>query len=103
WLGRYCKLAAVTAGANGLYMKFEDKLIHASYKIKESNIFSTIGSGDCLLAGLCLAYLKHEEPKEWARFGAACGSANCIHPELGMLKAEDVERILQNVTVKKVK
>jgi fructose-1-phosphate kinase PfkB-like protein len=94
-------LAAVTAGSDGLYLAFGEEIFHASYKINSSEIFSTIGSGDCLLAGLCLAYLNCDDPEYWARFAAACGSANCIHPELGMLKAEDVDDILPEVVVKK--
>lgn len=102
WFSKYCELTAVTAGADGLYLAFGDNFFHASHKINESDIFSTIGSGDCLLAGLCLACLEQEEPEYWARFATACGSANCIHPQLGMLKAEDVNKVLPDVTVTKI-
>lgn len=99
WLSDYCTVAAVTAGADGLYLLSEGKLLHASCSIDPSKIHSTIGSGDCLLAGLCLATLTNDDPEEWARFATACGSANCIHSELGMLSAEDVTDLLDKVKV----
>jgi 1-phosphofructokinase family hexose kinase len=101
WINKYCELAAVTAGSDGLYLALGDEIFHASYKINDSDIYGTIGSGDCLLAGLCLAYLSCNDPEYWARFGAACGSANCLHPELGMLKAEDVKDILPEVIIER--
>jgi 1-phosphofructokinase family hexose kinase len=103
WISEYCELAAITAGSDGLYLTFRDEIFHAFYKIDDKNIFSTIGSGDCLLAGLCLAYLEDSNPKYWARFATACGSANCLHPQLGMLKAEDVKDILPKVTIETYK
>lgn len=99
WLSQFCSVAAVTAGADGLFLLVEEILYHASHKLPPSDIISTVGAGDCLLAGLCLASLHDEDPRNWARYAVACGSANCIHPELGMLKTHDVEHILSNVTI----
>lgn len=101
-LQKYCELAAVTAGANGLYLGYRDESVHTLHKIEESSIVSTIGSGDCLLAGKCLACLKQKNIEHLARLAVACGSANCIHPELGMLKAEDVRKILPDVKIEKL-
>lgn len=102
WLHEYCSISAVTAGKDGLYLKTKNQFLHSSYRLEPSSIISTIGSGDCLFAGLCLATLTHEEPTRWARFAAACGSANCIHPPLGMLKQKDVKTIVHDVTLNKI-
>ena len=99
WLSEHCDIAALTAGAEGLFLVFQNKILHAHYSIDDADIFSTIGCGDCLLAGLSLAYLKNDELSHWARYAVACGSANCLHPALGMLRAEDVEEIIPKVTV----
>lgn len=99
WLSDFCALAAVTAGADGLYLAYKNQILHAFYDIKDSEIFNTVGSGDALLAGLSLAKLTYDDTEKWAAYAAACGSANCIHPELGMLKSEDVEKIFTQVTV----
>ncbi|HLR31831.1 MAG TPA: PfkB family carbohydrate kinase [Fodinibius sp.] len=102
WLHKFCTLAAVTAGADGLYLKYEDAIYHASHALDQDKIFSTVGAGDCLLAGLALATLQEEDPEDWARFATACGSANCIHPQLGMLTKDIVEEVIDEVKVEKL-
>ena len=57
-------------------------------------VHSTIGSGDCLLAGVIAGHVQELETQSMANLGAACGAANCIRPELGMLYKEDVKRLL---------
>lgn len=102
WLFEFCSVAAVTAGADGLYLKTEQHLLHSYYQLEPSEIISTIGAGDCLFAGLCSGTLKRQSPIHWAKLAAACGSANCIHPPLGMLKKEDVKAIVRDVTLSKI-
>lgn len=99
WLSNYCSIATVTAGQDGLFLLLDNKIYHAYHKLDPSEISSTIGAGDCLLAGLCLASLENDNHKHWATYAVACGSANCIHPELGMLKADDVTAFLSKITV----
>ncbi|MFH5884947.1 1-phosphofructokinase family hexose kinase [Halalkalibaculum sp. DA3122] len=99
WLAANCTIAAVTAGSEGLYLCVEDHLYHARHDLDQSTVTSTVGAGDCLVAGLCRAWVTTEDPCYWARYATACGSANCIHPELGLLKAEDVNQILPDVTI----
>src|SRR5699024_9820836 len=97
-----CTLAAVTAGADGLYLKYKDTIFHGSHVRDQARIFSTIGESDCLMAGLAPAALQEEDTSEWSRFATACGSANCINPQLGMLKAGIVENFIDAVKVEKL-
>lgn len=85
----HCTMAALTDGANGLYLAYQSTVIHASCKVE--NIISTVGSGDCLTAGVISEWYKTKDIVETARTGTACGAANCIYPELGMLKKSDVD------------
>ncbi|MEL7832908.1 1-phosphofructokinase family hexose kinase [Fodinibius sp. Rm-B-1B1-1] len=101
WLQQYCNIAAITAGSDGLYLSVDDQIYHGYHILKESAIHSTIGSGDCLLAGLCKAINESKDPKTWVRWGVACGSANCVYPKLGMLSEEDVSKFFNQVTVEK--
>ncbi|HEX6981506.1 MAG TPA: 1-phosphofructokinase family hexose kinase [Balneolaceae bacterium] len=102
WLSDFCDVAAVTAGAGGLYLWLGDKLFHASYALSSSEIISTVGSGDCLLAGLASAISDKENPAHCAKYAAACGTANCIHPELGMLRSRDVNAIFKKVKLEEI-
>lgn len=102
WLAQYCSAAAVTAGGDGLFLCTDGQLLHSYHRLDSSKIISTIGAGDCLFAGLCFATLKYEAPEQWAKFAAACGSANCMNPALGMLKKKDVEVIINQVKIKRL-
>jgi tagatose 6-phosphate kinase len=93
----YCTISAVTDGSNGLFLSMGVETIHARYEIE--NIISTIGSGDCLLAGLITSHLSGEDLSGIARMGTACGAANCIRKELGMLHKTDVDTIKPNVKI----
>ncbi|GEO06475.1 tagatose-6-phosphate kinase [Adhaeribacter aerolatus] len=97
-LAERCTYAAVTAGADGLYLAAPNEFIQASCTL--DNIFSAVGSGDCLVAGLAVAFIRGMALTEVARLGVACGSANCLRPELGMLHRSDVERLQPQVKIK---
>ena len=99
-LNEYCEQAAITAGAEGLYLK--NKTEHFWAKCPVEKVYSSVGSGDCLVAGLAVAYCRGLNTTDAARLAVACGAANCISPDLGMLKREDVELLLNKVVVEKL-
>lgn len=101
-IANYCNLAAVTAGKNGLYLAHKDSLFHAYHDLEKSKVISTVGAGDSLLAGLCYSFISCSDQKEWSKWATACGSANCINPELGMFDLEDVRRIINHVQIEKL-
>ena len=97
-LEKKIELVALTRGEEGLWMWYEGKAHIANVKIEE--VVSTVGSGDCLTAGIAWAVQKGLSPEEVAAFGVACGAANCLNEDLGMLKKKDVVELLPRVTVK---
>jgi len=96
----YCSVAAVTDGANGLYLATEEGSWHASCRV--DNVISTVGSGDCLLAGVISAHTAGESSREIAITGTSCGAANVIRPELGMIHKADVDRLKENVIINEI-
>ena len=88
-LAKECEYAAVTAGADGLYLSAHGgALVHAQCAVDQ--VYSSVGSGDCLLAGLAVAFKNGMNLEEAARLAVACGAANCIREDLGMLYRQDV-------------
>ncbi|HET7361613.1 MAG TPA: hexose kinase [Salinimicrobium sp.] len=90
-------LVALTKGKEGLELYYKNEVFKANVKLE--NIISTIGSGDCLTAGIAYAVNKDMKPGEIAKYGVACGAANCLIEALGMLKKETVEKLLPKVGV----
>lgn len=92
-------LLALTLGEKGLNLITENRAIKANVRIQ--NIKSTVGSGDCLTAGIAAAVHLKLPLEDIARYGVSCGAANCINEDLGMLKKEDVLNLMTQVTLKK--
>lgn len=97
-LNNKVELVALTRGERGLLMSYKGKIYEANVAI--DNVISTVGSGDCLTAGILWALQQEMDPKDIAAYGVACGAANCIHEELGMLKKEDVKKLFPKVKCK---
>ncbi len=93
-------LVALTKGSKGLELFYKGKHIKANVKIDK--VISSVGSGDCLTAGIAYAINNNLSPSKIAAYGVACGAANCLNEDLGMLKIEDVNRLLPKVEVKEI-
>ncbi|WP_372638012.1 1-phosphofructokinase family hexose kinase [Fodinibius sp.] len=96
----YCEVAAVTDGANGLYLASGEDVYHAYCPVEK--VISTVGCGDCLLAGLLVAQHRGQSLRDRAVLGTACGTANCLRPDLGMLYNSDVQDLTKKVTCNKI-
>jgi len=92
------KYAAITDGKKGLYLSSEKTLIHANIHL--GKIYSSVGSGDCLLAGLVAAHRRGYSLSEMARLGVACAAAKCINEELSTIHIKDVIEFLPHVNIK---
>ena len=94
-IGGAVELVALSRGERGLAMAYKGKIYNANVKIDK--IESTVGSGDALTAGIAWAVEQKLDPEEIASYAVACGAANCINAELGMIRKEDVKKLLLNV------
>ena len=63
---------------------------------------SPVGCGDAALAGFAVAYERGLSDEETLRLATACGSANCIADAPGRVNAGDVQRLAQEVSVRRV-
>lgn len=92
------EMVALTKGKDGLFLYYEGKIIEANVEI--DHVISPVGSGDCLMAGIVWAFDQEKTMAEIAAYGVACGAANCLTEELGMLRKEDVTKLLKKVVYK---
>jgi 1-phosphofructokinase/tagatose 6-phosphate kinase len=61
---------------------------------------STVGSGDCFLAGYVAARYEGGSPSECLSYGVACGAESTQHLGAGTLDVRAVERLLGQVQVR---
>lgn len=97
-LSKSCDIAAVTAGQRGLFLSNGRQVIHGFVEV--GKVYSSVGSGDCLVAGLVISYVNEYKMEEIVRMGVACGGANCLREDLGMLYKSDVEFLYEKVYIK---
>lgn len=92
------KAVAVSLGKEGLvYIGPE-----GTWRVKPPAVeaVNTVGSGDSLVAGFTAGLLRGLPVPEALRLGVACGTANALTKGVASPRAEDIERILDQVTVK---
>ncbi len=97
-VGSGCERAAITCGAEGLYLSDGDAVVHALSRVDK--VVSTVGCGDSLMAGLLAGAVQQLDLMDTARLAAACGAANCLREELGMFYMKDVESLQTSCELK---
>jgi 1-phosphofructokinase family hexose kinase len=63
---------------------------------------STVGCGDATLAGLVVGRLRYGDTQQSVALGVACGAANCLADSPGMIEASEVNRLLPQITTRKI-
>jgi 6-phosphofructokinase 2 len=54
-------------------------------------VFSTVGSGDAMLAGMVAACLRQQDAQQMLRFGITCGSATASHPGTELFSRTEID------------
>ena len=98
-ISKKVNISAITAGKDGLYLAVNKEVLHGNVKI--DNVISAVGSGDCLTAGLVVAIKNNYSAENMARLSVACGAANCLRDELGMIYKKDVDKLFNKVIITK--
>ena len=96
-LKKKISLIAITKGKEGLFLHSAERSVHAHVVIDQ--VKSTVGSGDCLTAGIAYAVDKELSFDNMAKYGVACGAANCMNEDLGILLNQDVHDLIPQIVL----
>ena len=90
-------MVVVSLGADGaiLASAAEARVCHAIAPPQPPG--NTVGSGDCLLAGVAVGLARGLAVEEALRLGVACGTANTLSAEHGYVRREHVDAVLPQV------
>jgi tagatose 6-phosphate kinase len=91
------RCVVVSLGSQGAVMWTSERTLHVMGP--EVLVRNSVGAGDCLLAGFATSLMRGCSLEQCARFAVACGTAKVLHPDTGLLRAEDVEGLASAVTV----
>ncbi|MBI2848251.1 MAG: 1-phosphofructokinase [Chloroflexi bacterium] len=91
------EIVVISRGRNGIIAASKDSLLKADApKVK---VRSSVGAGDCTIAGLALKLADGEPLVEACRLAVAMGSAAVLTPGTELCRKKDVERLLPKVKV----
>lgn len=90
-------MPVVTMGAPGAVAADANGVWHAAIELAQ--IRNTVGSGDCLLAGMTVGMTRNMNLEETLRLGVACGAANAQGQETGFVERRAVEALRSQVRV----
>lgn len=62
--------------------------------------FSTVGSGDALVAGLAFAFVQNKTPEQALQFAIACGTNSAEKPGTQLFNLEEVKQLLPYIKIK---
>jgi 1-phosphofructokinase family hexose kinase len=91
---------AVSLGADGMYWQGSADAEPFVALPPRVDARSAVGCGDSSVAGFAVALGRGLAGAEAVRLAAACGTANCLAEEPGMIDTRDVERLAAGVTVR---
>jgi len=83
------QFVCVSLGSEGAVLVDANNSYHST--APRVRIYSTVGSGDAMLAGMVAACLRHQDAQQMLRFGVICGSATASHPGTELFSRTEVE------------
>ncbi len=93
--GGKCEVVVVSLGAAGALVVTKN-IVH-TIAAPTVRCYSTVGAGDCMVAGIVYR-LSHGDPiLDAVRFGVACGTAATLNPGNALFKQEDVQFLYKNM------
>ncbi len=87
-----CEVVVVSLGAMGAILVTRDQVEHIPAPPIQTQ--STVGAGDCMVAGIVWTLSQGRPVRDAARMGVACGSAATMNQGSEIFRMHDVERIL---------
>ena len=96
--GRGIAMPTISLGKKGALLAHEGKVYRAVPPTVDT-VINAVGSGDSFVAGLATALDRGASPEEALRLAAACGTANVLEAESGVVDPEKVAAIEKEVQI----
>jgi glycosyltransferase involved in cell wall biosynthesis len=93
---------AISLGAEGMFWQESRDAAPLVARPPRVESRSAVGCGDASVAGFAVAHRRGLAGREFVKFAAACGTANCLADAPGMIDRRQVERLLPQSSVEGV-
>lgn len=95
------QVVAITLGRKGALIVSQDAAFHVTSPDVE--VKSKVGAGDSFLAGFVFALSQGQSLESAIRLGTAAGTAAVMHEGTQLCRREDVERLVDQITITPLK
>lgn len=92
---RGSEVVVVSMGAGGAMLVTRDKCYNVSPPAVKMK--STVGAGDCMVAGMVLGLAQGRSLQEVLQYGVACGTAATMNAGTALCRQEDVNRLYEAI------
>ncbi len=90
-----CEVLVVSLGEKGAMLFAQNQEVKVLPPKVEKK--STVGAGDCMVAGFTLRLSQGKDFKDALRYGVACGTAATMHPGTELCNKEDADGLYQRI------
>ena len=90
-----CEVIVVSMGEKGAMLVTKNEVHRIKAPLVERK--STVGAGDCMVAGIVLSLSNKKDLLQAVQYGVACGTAATMNPGTELCKSEDVEKIYTDI------
>lgn len=90
-----CVVIIISMGAKGALLVTKD--INEMIPAPKTKMKSTVGAGDCMVAGIVYYLSKGKHILEAAQYGVACGTAATMNPGTELCKKEDADNLFTSI------
>lgn len=104
---RYCRTlldrvatVLVSLGAEGIVLVQSGRILHA--RPPEVEVKSTVGAGDCSVAGFVHGMVNNFDEADCLRWAVAAGTAATLCPGTGLCRRPDIDSLLPRIAVSEV-
>jgi len=90
----------VSLGPDGIILVDKEQVLHA--RPPRVEVKSTVGAGDCSVAGFIKGLVNRESPSDCLRRAVAAGTAATLTPGTGLCQCEDIDRLMPQIKVEEI-
>lgn len=91
----------VSVGADGAYLVCQSGAYHT--RGAEIEVRGVQGAGDSLVAGFAIGLAEGRTPEECLKLAVACANGSLTYEGTGMCRKEDVERLIGEIRIRRVR
>ena len=95
------EIVAVSLGKTGSIVIHEGTIYEVT--VPKIDTVNSVGCGDSMIAGFAVALERQLDLEGMIRLASAAGTANALNEATGFVVMEDVERLMPQVIIKKIK